>query len=147
MKIYIGSDHAGFELKEKMKEYLKETGKNVIDVGPETADRVDYPVYGGRVGRSVVGDEGSFGIVICGSGIGISIAANKVKGVRAALCSEPLSASLSRKHNNANVVALGARLIGETMAKEIIDVFLSTGFEGGRHSERVRLIDEMEREG
>ena len=147
MNVYIGSDHAGFELKEKMKKHLKESGKNVIDVGPDTADRVDYPIYGGRVGKKVVEDEGSYGVVICGSGIGISIAANKVKGIRAALCSEPLSASLSRRHNNANVVALGARLIGETMAKEIVDVFLSTEFEGGRHSDRVALIAEMEREG
>ncbi|MGI5874834.1 MAG: ribose 5-phosphate isomerase B [Bacillota bacterium] len=146
MKIYIGSDHAGFQLKEKVKEYLLAAGHDVVDVGPETAERVDYPVYGGRVGRRVAAEKDARGVVLCGSGIGISIAANKVRGVRAALCSDPLSAALSRRHNDANVLALGARLIGETMAFEIVDVFLRTGFEGGRHSDRVALIAEMEEE-
>lgn len=145
MKIIIGSDHAGFDLKEKVIAKLKSDGFTVIDVGPETAERVDYPVYGSKVGRLVAANEGDYGIVICGSGIGISIAANKVDGIRAALCGEPLSARLAREHNDANVLAMGARLIGEAMAMEIVDTFLHTEFAGGRHSDRVALIREIER--
>lgn len=145
MKIIIGSDHAGYALKEKVKEKLKSDGDTVIDAGPETADRVDYPVYGSKVGHMVASGEGDYGIVICGSGIGISIAANKVNGIRAALCGEPLSAKLARQHNNANVLAMGARIIGEAMAMEIVATFLSTDFEGGRHAARVELIQEIER--
>jgi ribose 5-phosphate isomerase B len=145
MKIVIGSDHAGFALKEKVAEKLKKDGYEVIDAGPATNDRVDYPLYGAKVGRMVVAGEGDFGIAICGSGIGISIAANKVDGVRAALCSEPVSARLAREHNNANVLAMGARLIGESMAFAIVDTFLNTDFAGGRHAARVELIHEIER--
>ena len=145
MRIHIGSDHAGFELKEKVKIYLCDKGYDVIDEGPCNGDRVDYPVYGAKVGRAVIADEGSKGIVICGSGIGISIAANKIDGIRAALCGDTLAARLSREHNNANVLAMGARLIGETMAMEIADVFLQTDFAGGRHAARVELISDIER--
>ncbi len=145
MKIIIGSDHAGFDLKAKVCAKLKNDGITVVDVGPETADRVDYPVYGSKVGRLVAAKEGDYGIVICGSGIGISIAANKVDGIRAALCGEPLSAKLAREHNDANVLAMGARLIGEAMAMEIVDTFLHTTFAGGRHGDRLALIAEMER--
>lgn len=145
MKIIIGSDHAGFALKKKVIEKLKKDGHTVVDAGPETTDRVDYPIYGSKVGRMVAAKEGDYGIVICGSGIGISIAANKVDGIRAALCAEPLSARLAREHNDANVLAMGARLIGEAMAMEIVDTFLNTAFAGGRHSDRVALIAEIER--
>lgn len=145
MKIFIGSDHAGFGLKEKVIAKLEADGHDVKDLGPETADRVDYPVYGAKVGRSVVAAPDSLGIVICGSGIGISIAANKIDGVRAALCNDPLCAKLCRQHNNANVLAMGARIIGESMAMEIVDNFLSASFEGGRHADRVALISELER--
>lgn len=145
MKIFIGSDHAGFALKEKVAKKLRNDGHEVVDCGPETADRVDYPVYGAKVGRSVVGEEGTFGIVICGSGIGISIAANKIDGVRAALCNDPLCAKLCRQHNDANVLAMGARIVGEAMAMEIVDNFLAASFEGGRHAGRVALISELER--
>lgn len=145
MKIIIGSDHAGFALKEKVIEKLNKDGHIVVDAGPETADRVDYPVYGSKVGRMIAAKEGDYGIVICGSGIGISIAANKVNGIRAALCAEPVSARLAREHNDANVLAMGARLIGEAMAMEIVDTFLNTAFAGGHHSDRVALIAEIER--
>lgn len=142
MKVAIGSDHAGFNLKEEMIKYLKEKEVEVIDCGPENDNRVDYPDYGHKVGKKVVSKEADYGIVICGSGIGISISANKIKNIRCALCSEPLSAELSRKHNDANVVALGARLIGTEMAKKILDVFLNTEFEGGRHIDRIAKIEE-----
>ena len=145
MKIIIGSDHAGFELKEKVIEKLLKDGYDVIDAGPDTADWVDYPVYGAKVGRMVVEDGEAKGIVICGSGIGISIAANKVNGVRAALCNDPLCAKLCRQHNDANVLAMGARIVGEAMAMEIVDQFLAASFEGGRHAGRVELISEIER--
>lgn len=145
MKIIIGSDHAGFALKEKISAKLKNDGVTVVDVGPATADRVDYPVYGAKVANLIAAAAGDYGIVICGSGIGISIAANKVAGIRAALCGEPLSAKLAREHNDANVLALGARLIGEAMAMEIVDAFLNTAFAGGRHGQRLALIAEIER--
>lgn len=142
MKIAIGSDHAGFYLKEDIKKYLEEKNIEVIDMGPDDDSRVDYPDFGHAVGHKVIDDKLDFGIVICGSGIGISIAANKVKGIRAALVSEPYSAKLARRHNNANVLAMGARLIGLDMAKEIVDAFLSEEFECGRHTNRVEKIEE-----
>lgn len=141
MKISIGSDHAGFELKEHIKKYLEEKGHELIDEGTNSLDSVGYPDFGKAVGERVSSKDADFGVVVCGSGIGISIAANKVQGIRCARVSEPLSAKLSRKHNDANVVALGARLIGTTMAEEIVDEFLNTEFEGGRHSNRVCKLD------
>ncbi|NLY21075.1 MAG: ribose 5-phosphate isomerase B, partial [Tissierellia bacterium] len=119
MKIAIGSDHAGYELKEQVKEYLLESNYEVEDLGTHSLDSVDYPDYGKAVARNVVDNKSDFGIVVCGSGIGISIAANKVEGARCALCNEPLSAELSRLHNNANILSLGGRLIGLEMAKKI----------------------------
>lgn len=145
MKIAIGSDHAGFALKEIVRQHLAEKGFEVIDVGAYSAERVDYPVYGQKVGELVAGGEAAKGIVICGSGIGISIAANKVKGIRAALCSECLSARLSREHNDANVLAMGARLIGDTMALSITDTFLAAKFQGGRHQQRVDLLTALDK--
>ena len=142
MKIAIGSDHAGFYLKEDIKKYLEEKGIEVIDRGTNSDNRVDYPDFGHAVGHEVIDKDLDFGIAICGSGIGISIAANKVKGIRAALCSEPYSAKLARRHNDANVLAMGARLIGLDMAKEIVDAFLNEEFEGGRHINRVSKIEE-----
>lgn len=142
MRISIGSDHAGYPLKEEIKKYLLEKDYIVNDLGTDNLESVDYPDYGHKVGKSVVDGEADFGIVICGSGIGISIAANKVEGVRCALCSEPLSAELSRKHNDANVLSMGARLIGNDMAKKIVDTFLSTEFEAGRHSRRIDKIED-----
>lgn len=137
MKISIGSDHAGFDLKEHLKNYLEEEGYEVIDEGTYSLESVDYPDFGEKVGQRVAAKEADRGLVVCGSGIGISIAANKVPGIRCALVSEPLSARLSRQHNDANVLALGGRLIGLEMAKECLKVFLQTDFEGGRHQRRI----------
>lgn len=143
MKIAIGSDHAGYLLKEEIKQYLLEQKHEVEDVGTNSTCSVDYPDFGHGVGNLVSRGECERGIVICGSGIGISIAANKVKGIRCALCSEPLSAELCRQHNDANVLAMGARLIGPDMAKRLVDVFLTTEFLGDRHSRRRDKIEEV----
>lgn len=142
MIIAMGSDHAGYNLKEEIKAYLLEKGHTVKDCGTDSTESCDYPMFGRAAAEVVREEEAERAIVICGSGIGISIAANKVPGIRCALCSEPLSAELSRKHNNANALAMGARLIGSDMAKRIVDVFLSTEFEGGRHQRRIDKIEE-----
>ena len=146
MKIYIGSDHAGVALKSKVLAKVQSMGCDVEDLGPYSEDRVDYPVYGRKVGERVAADPESRGIVICGSGIGISIAANKVPGIRAALCGDPLSAKLCREHNNANILAMGARIIGEALAMEIVENFLTTEFAGGRHQHRVDKLTSMDKE-
>lgn len=142
--IAIACDHAGPALKEEIKAMLAELGEECVDFGTDTSDSVDYPVYASRAARAVASGECEKGIVICGTGIGISIAANKVKGVRCALCSEPLSAALTRRHNDANMVAIGARITGSELAKEIVRTFLTTPFEGGRHQNRVDLISRIE---
>jgi len=144
MKIALGNDHAAVEMKFFVKKYLEEKGCEVLNLGTDTNDSVDYPDYGAAVGRAVTGGEADLGIAICGSGVGISIAANKVKGVRAVCCSEPYSARMSREHNNANVLCFGARVIGQEMAKMIIDEFLSAKFQGGRHEKRVSKILALE---
>lgn len=141
MKIAIGSDHAGYPLKEHVKRYLEEKGHEVEDLGTHGTESVDYPDYGRAVGEHVAAKKADYGVVVCGSGIGISIAANKVPGIRCALVSEPLSAELSRRHNDANVISMGARLIGNDMAERLVDVFLGTEFEGGRHCGRVEKLD------
>lgn len=144
MKIVIGNDHAAVELKNIIKEHLESKGIEVINVGTDTNDSCDYPVYGEKVGRAVASGEADLGIAICGTGVGISIAANKVKGVRACVCSEPYSAKLSRMHNNSNVLAFGARVVGSEMAKMIVDTWLEAEYEGGRHQRRVDLIHAIE---
>lgn len=144
MKIAIGCDHAAFTFKEEIKAYLSAKGHELIDKGCYSAERADYPDYGIAVGEAVAKGECERGVVICGSGIGISIAANKVAGVRCALCSEPLSARLSRNHNDANVLAMGARLIGLEMGKAIVDEWLQAEFEGGRHCGRIDKISHYE---
>ena len=144
MRIAIGNDHGGVELKRHLVEYLTGKGYEMIDLGAQTTESCNYPVFGQRVGRAVVAGEADFGILICGTGIGISIAANKVDGVRCALCSEPVSARLAREHNNANIVAMGARMIGPVMAEAIVDTFLTTEFLGGRHQMRVDMITAIE---
>ena len=144
MKIVIGNDHAAVELKNIIKEHLESKGIEVINVGTDTNDSCDYPVYGEKVGRAVASGEADLGIAICGTGVGISIAANKVKGVRACVCSEPYSAKLSRMHNNSNVLAFGARVVGSEMAKMIVDTWLAAEYEGGRHPRRVDLIHAIE---
>ena len=138
--IAIGSDHAGYELKQKVIERYS-SKYNFINFGTNTAESVDYPIYGHKVGISVSNGEALRGIIICGSGIGISISANKIKGVRAALCSSKEHAKLSRLHNNANVLAVGSRLTEQEEIFNIIDVFLNTDFEGGRHQDRLEKIE------
>lgn len=142
MKVAIGSDHGGFDLKESVIKHLEETGVEVKDVGCYSKDSCDYPVFGHAVTKAVVDGECEKGIVICTTGIGISITANKTKGIRCALCSEPLSAKMTRLHNDANVLAMGAGLIGPNMANEIVDTFLNTEFSGDeRHQRRIDLIE------
>jgi ribose 5-phosphate isomerase B len=144
MKIAIGNDHVALEMKQEIKEYLESLGHIVIDFGTHTPIRTDYPIYGEAVARSVVANETDCGILICGTGVGISLAANKVKGIRAVVCSEPYSARLSKQHNNTNILAFGARVVGVELAKMIIEQWLAAEFEGGRHAERVNLITEIE---
>ncbi|MCI6153108.1 ribose 5-phosphate isomerase B [Fusobacterium perfoetens] len=142
MKIALGCDHGGYELKETVKKHLLEKGYKVLDLGCHSTESVNYPIYGKAVGEAVVKKEADYGIVICGTGIGISIAANKVKGVRAALCMNTTMARLTREHNNANVLAFGARMVGDVLALEMVDTFLTTDFAGGRHTARVEMLED-----
>ena len=145
MKISIGSDHAGFELKEKIKKYLLRLGYEYKDFGTNSNESVDYPDFALKVAESVTRKECARGILICGSGLGMSMAANKVPGIRAALCTNPEMAKLSREHNDANVLTIGARLIDENTAKEIVRVWLTTEFAGDRHLRRINKIRDIER--
>ena len=142
--IAIGSDHGGFALKQDVMKHLTELGLEYKDYGTYTEDSCDYPVYGEAVARAVANGEADKGIVICGTGIGISITANKVKGIRTALCGDCFSAEFTRRHNDANVLAMGARVTGSGLALKIVDTFLNTEFEGGRHAKRIALIAELE---
>lgn len=135
--IAIGSDHAGYVLKSAVADWLKEAGHEVLDLGTNGGESVDYPDFGRAVGEAVASGKAEKGVVVCGSGIGISIAANRVKGARAALCMNGLMARLSRQHNDANILALGERLIGVETARDCLNEFLNTPFEGGRHQRRV----------
>ena len=142
MKVSIGCDHGGYDLKEEIKKHLIERGIEVVDVGCDRKERCDYPIYGREAALKVADKACDKGIVICTTGSGISITANKVKGIRCALCSEPLSAKMTRLHNDANMLAMGAALIGINMAKEITDTFLDTPFSGDeRHQKRIDLIE------
>jgi len=145
MKIAIGSDHAGFELKEIISQLLKEMGHEVIDMGTVSNLSVDYPDFAETVSKAV--SEGSVdrGILICGTGIGMSIVANKFKNVRAALCNDLFTAKMSRLHNDANVLAIGGRIVGKDLAKEIVNIWINTPFEGGRHLKRLEKINLIER--
>jgi len=145
MTVYIGSDHGGFDLKGELIKHLKSGGFNVVDCGTNSADSVDYAPIAEEVCHRVLDDEGSLGILCCGTGIGMSISANKVKGIRAACCSDYFSAKYTRLHNNANILCLGGRVIGPGAACELADVFLNTSFEGGRHQRRIDQIAELER--
>lgn len=140
MRIAIASDHAAIDLKAELREYLIEAGHEVADLGPETADRVDYPDYGYKLASVVADGTAQIGVALCGSGIGISIAINRNPALRCAMVSEPVSAALAREHNDANCIAMGARLIGPDMAKACLDAFLSTAFGGGRHAGRVEKL-------
>ena len=142
MNIAIGCDHAGYPLKVAVEDKLLKEGYGVMDVGTESTESVDYPIYGKSVGRAVASGLADRGIVICGSGIGISIAANKVKGVRCALCTSVEMAEMSRRHNDANVLAMGARMIEQDLAFKIVDKWLETDFEGGKHLRRINMLDE-----
>lgn len=144
MKIAIGCDHVGYELKNKVIEHLNEKGYEIEDFGTDSAERTDYPIYGEAVAHAVADNECDKGILICGTGVGISLAANKVKGIRAVVCSEPYSALLSRQHNDTNILAFGARVVGLDLALMIVDVWLSGEYEGGRHAKRVEMIKEIE---
>ena len=144
MKIAIGNDHAATELKFVIMDYLKELGHEVINFGTDTLDSCNYPEDGEKVGRAVVAGEADCGVLICGTGVGISIAANKVKGVRAAVCSDCATARLVKEHNNANIIAFGARIVGTELAKDIVKAYLDAEFSGGRHQTRIDLIHEIE---
>jgi len=139
--ISLGCDHGGYALKEHIKTYLEGKGYAVKDCGTHSTDSCDYPIFGRAAAEAVASGECDKGIVICTTGIGISITANKVKGIRCALCSDPFSAEMTRRHNDANMLSMGAGLIGKNMAERIVDTFLSTEFEGGRHQRRVDLIE------
>lgn len=145
MKIAIGNDHAAVDMKNEISEYLKEKGYEVINYGTDTNESCHYPIYGEKVGVAVTTGEADLGILICGTGVGISLAANKVEGVRAVVCSEPYTARLSRQHNNTNILAFGARVIGIEMAKMIVDEWLGAEFMGGKHAVRVDMMMDIEK--
>ena len=144
MKISLGCDHGGYALKEHIKAYLESKGHEVVDCGTYSTESCDYPIFGEAAARKVQSGECERGIVICTTGIGISIAANKVKGIRCAHCTDSLSAEMTRRHNDANVLALGAGITGPNLAKRIVEVFLNTEFEGGRHARRVGQLDSIQ---
>ena len=144
--ISIASDHGGYRLKEHIKAYLTAKGLNVLDCGCDSEESCDYPIFGKAAAQAVADCRCDRGIVICTTGIGISITANKVHGIRCALCSDPLSAELTRRHNDANMLSMGAGMIGPNMAERIVDVFLNTEFEGGRHARRVGEMMDVEKE-
>ena len=144
MKIAIGCDHGGYLLKQDILIWLEENDYDFEDFGCYNTESVDYPVYAEKVARAVASGECEKGIVICTTGIGVSMAANKVKGIRCALCGDSYSAEMTRRHNDANVLAMGAGIIGPNMAKKITEVFLTTAFEGGRHARRVGLLDDIQ---
>ena len=144
MKIAIGNDHAATALKFEIMEYVKSLGHEVVNFGTDNNDSCDYPLFGEKVGRAVVAGEADCGILICGTGVGISIAANKVNGVRAAVCSDSTTARLVKEHNNANILAFGARIVGSELAKDMVKAYLEAEFLGDRHQRRVDMFAEIE---
>ena len=144
MKIGIGNDHVAVELKNIIKEHLEQQGHEVVDFGTNSTERFDYPISGYAVGKAVASGDVDLGVLICGTGVGISLAANKVHGIRACVCSDPYTAKLSREHNNTNIIAFGARVIGPELAKMIVDEWLDAEFQGGRHQRRIDMIAEIE---
>lgn len=142
--IAIGSDHGGYLLKEEIKKHLEEKGYDFKDLGTDSTASCDYPVYAEKVCNAIQSGECEKGILVCGTGIGMSMCANKCKGIRAAVCSDHFSAEFTRKHNNANVLCLGARVIGSGVAMQLVDIFLTTEFEGGRHEKRIEMMMELE---
>lgn len=144
MKIGIGNDHAAVDMKFEIKEYLETKGYEVVNFGTDKKESCNYPEFGEAVAKAVAEGEADLGILICGTGVGISLAANKVKGIRAVVCSEPVTARLSKEHNNTNVLAFGARIVGMEMAKSIVDAWLDAKFQGGRHQNRIDMITAIE---
>lgn len=144
MRIGIGNDHVAIELKNTIKEHLEQQGYEVVDFGTNSPERFDYPVSGYKVGKAVASGDVDLGVLICGTGVGISLAANKVHGIRACVCSDPYSAKLSREHNNTNIIAFGARVVGPELAKMIVDEWLGATFQGGRHQRRIDMLAEIE---
>ncbi len=142
-QIAVGSDHAGYHLKELLAEHLRSLGHEVVDEGTSSEDRVDYPDFGAAVGRAVAGGAADLGVAVCGTGIGIAIAANKVAGVRAATVHDATTARLARQHNDANVLCLGARIVGPEVARDAVTAWLDAGFDGGRHTGRVAKLDQL----
>ena len=147
MKIAIGNDHAAVEMKNAILDYLTDLGHDVINYGTDTKKSCHYPVYGEKVARAVAAGEADCGVLICGTGVGISLAANKVKGIRCGVCSDTTTAHLIKEHNNANIIALGARIVGNEQAKDIVKSYLEAEFMGGRHQTRVDMIHEIEEKG
>lgn len=145
--IAVGCDHGGFALKQEILSYLNKNGYEYQDFGTYDTESCDYPVYGEKVARAVSSGACEKGLLFCGTGIGISLAANRVKGIRAVVCSEPYSAEMSRRHNNANILCLGGRVVGAGLAEKIVEVWLNTEFEGGRHARRVGMLDEIASKG
>ena len=145
MRIAIGIDHAAVELKQEIKEYVESLGHEVVNFGTDSNESCNYPEFGEKVGMAVVSGEYDCGILICGTGVGISIAANKVNGVRAAVCSDVATARLVKQHNNANIIAFGARIVGNELAKDIVKAYLEAEFEGGRHQTRIDMFSEIEK--
>lgn len=141
-RIIIGCDHGGLNLKNKVVEHLKEIGYEVEDVGTYTPDSVDYPIYAKKVAHAVADGKYEKGIIICGTGIGVSIVANKVKGIRASLCGDTFSAKATRQHNNSNILCMGERVIGAGLALDIVDIWLTTEYEGGRHQRRIDMMED-----
>ena len=146
MKLAFGSHLVGFELKPLIIDYLEELGHEVTDFGPFSTERTDYPIYGKKVAEEVAAGHFDGGVLICGTGVGISISANKVRGIRAVVCSEPYSAKLSKEHNNTNIVAFGSRVVGSELAKMIVKEWLEVIYEGGCHAKRIEMITELETE-
>ena len=146
MKVAVGCDHGGFVLKDAVISTLEELGAQVVDMGTYSTESVDYPVYGKKVADAVANGECDLGVVMCGTGIGISIAANKVKGIRAAVVTDEFMAEMTRRHNNANIIALGGRVITPVKAKSLVKAWYTAEFEGGRHQERIQMINEIEKE-
>ena len=144
MKLAIGNDHVAIEMKKEIRAYLEGKGIEVTDVGTDSPERFHYPISGYRVARLVADGQADGGVLICGTGVGISLAANKVRGIRACVCSDPYTARLSKQHNNTNIIAFGARVIGVETAKMIVDEWLGAAYEGGRHQTRIDMISEIE---
>lgn len=144
MKIAIGNDHVAVDMKNEIKAYLEAKGHEVINVGTDSTERFNYPISGYKVAKMVTEKQVDCGVLICGTGVGISLAANKVQGIRACVCSDPYTAKLSKQHNNTNIIAFGARVIGIETAKMIVDEWMNAAYEGGRHQARIDMIKEIE---